>query len=59
MLKLARKPGERLVLTAGEDEIVITFLEYSHGHAQIGVEAPLHVLVLREELTGEPRKKGA
>lgn len=50
MLVLSRKSEERIIITAGEDEIVITFFEYAHGQARFGIEAAKHVKVNREEV---------
>lgn len=50
MLILERKADESILI--GE-EIVIRVLDVGRGSARIGIEAPSHVNVLREEL--EPR----
>ncbi|MDP9882593.1 carbon storage regulator [Sinomonas atrocyanea] len=48
MLVLTRKPGEKIMI--GED-IVITFLESRGGEGiRIGIEAPRHLTVKREEI---------
>lgn len=48
MLVLTRKPGEKIMI--GED-IVITFLENRGGEGiRIGIEAPRHLTVKREEI---------
>ncbi len=50
MLVLTRKPGEKIMIG---DDIVITFLE-SRGTdgIRIGIEAPRHLEVKREEIFG-------
>jgi carbon storage regulator len=47
MLILTRKVGERV--TVGDD-IVLTILEVKGRQVRIGVEAPAHTLVHREEV---------
>lgn len=47
MLVLSRKVGERLLIG---DEIAITVVRIQGGGVRIGVEAPTHLAVVREEL---------
>lgn len=47
MLVLMRRPGERILI--GKD-VAVMFVGMAGGQAKIGVEAPRHVRVLREEL---------
>jgi carbon storage regulator len=47
MLVLSRKRGERIVLA---DSIVVTVLEVKRGTIRLGIEAPPHVPIVREEL---------
>ncbi|ADH87008.1 carbon storage regulator CsrA [Desulfurivibrio alkaliphilus] len=47
MLILARKPGEAVAIG---DEISIRVLEVKNGQVKLGVEAPDHVSVHREEI---------
>ena len=48
MLVLGRKPGEKIIIG---DDIVIHVLESSNSSSiRIGIEAPLHVPVHREEI---------
>jgi carbon storage regulator len=61
MLILTRRPGERIMI--GNDPITVTVLAVNGNQVRLGVEAPPHVLVLREELLGHkpasPPAKGA
>jgi carbon storage regulator CsrA len=50
MLVLSRKPGERLVLTMGGHQAYIEILTTARGRVRIGIDAPPHVKVRREEL---------
>ena len=52
MLVLSRKVGERIWI--GE-EIAITVVRISGGSVRIGIEAPNHLPVLREELKQSQR----
>jgi carbon storage regulator len=47
MLVLSRKVGERLLIG---DQIAITVVRIQGGGVRIGVEAPPHLAVIREEL---------
>lgn len=47
MLVLSRKVGERLLIG---NEIAITVVKIQGGGVRIGVEAPTHLVVVREEL---------
>jgi carbon storage regulator len=51
MLVLTRKLSERIVIS---DSIVITVVRINGSSVKIGIEAPPHVTVLREELTHSP-----
>jgi carbon storage regulator len=48
MLVLTRKPGEAIVVGAS---IRVTVLEVRGGRVRLGIEAPAHVNVRRQELT--------
>ncbi|HZU36925.1 MAG TPA: carbon storage regulator [Gemmataceae bacterium] len=50
MLVLTRKAGERLVI---DQDIVVTVIHVEDGRVRLGIEAPSHVRVLRDELLGE------
>ncbi|MCA9197688.1 MAG: carbon storage regulator [Planctomycetales bacterium] len=47
MLVLSRKPGERILV--GQD-IRITVVRISNGGVRLGIEAPDHMDVVREEV---------
>lgn len=50
MLVLSRKSGERLVLILGGQRATIELLSVSGNRAQVGVDAPRHIRVIREEI---------
>ncbi len=50
MLSLARRPGQRIRI--GED-IILVVREIRGRQVKIGIEAPAHVRVLREEIYEE------
>lgn len=47
MLILTRKAGESLVIA---NNIVVTVIGVNHGQVRLGIEAPAHVVVDREEI---------
>ncbi|MEM1331867.1 MAG: carbon storage regulator CsrA [Actinomycetota bacterium] len=47
MLILTRKTGQKIVIA---DDIVITVIESSGDSVRIGIEAPRHITVHREEV---------
>jgi carbon storage regulator len=48
MLVLSRKVGEQIVI---DDNIVVTVLQLKGKRIQIGIQAPSHVNIRREELS--------
>lgn len=51
MLVLSRKPGERILI--GSD-IVVTIVRFGPNTCRVGIEAPQHVHIVREELAEKP-----
>ena len=47
MLVLSRKQGQSIVIAG---EIVVSIVELSRGRVQIGIEAPPHLTIHREEI---------
>ncbi len=47
VLILSRKPGESIVIAG---EIVVTVVELGRGRVQIGIDAPTHIPVYRNEI---------
>ncbi|HID23996.1 MAG TPA: carbon storage regulator [Planctomycetaceae bacterium] len=47
MLVLARKPGERILIG---DDVTITIVRIGPNAVRIGIEAPRHMNIVREEL---------
>lgn len=54
MLVLSRKPNERIWIG---DEITVTVVRISPHNVRLGIDAPRHLTVIREEL--EQRQKAA
>ena len=50
MLILSRKLNEKIVING---EIVITVVQTSRGRVRLGIEAPKHMTVHREEIERE------
>ncbi|APW62471.1 carbon storage regulator CsrA [Paludisphaera borealis] len=59
MLVLSRKVNEKIVIDGG---IVVTVVKIEGGQVRLGIEAPSHVKIFREEIAGkmhEDRPAGA
>ncbi|MHC4398754.1 MAG: carbon storage regulator CsrA [Planctomycetota bacterium] len=54
MLVLSRKVGERILIG---DDIAVTVVRVAQGTVRIGVEAPQHLSIVREEIKGQPGAK--
>lgn len=54
MLVLTRKAGERIQI--GE-EIVLEILEVRQGQVRLGIQAPTHVRIYREEIARQIREE--
>ena len=55
MLILSRKLGQSLII---DKNITVTILSIRNGQIRIGIEAPVTVPVLREELVADGRHAG-
>ncbi len=47
MLVLTRRPGESIAIG---DDVLLSVIEVSGERVKIGIEAPQHILILRQEL---------
>lgn len=56
MLILTRRPGERLCIG---DNVTVTVLAVKGSQVRIGIEAPRHVAVDREEIAARKRADAA
>jgi len=56
MLVLSRKINEKIVIDGG---IVLTVVKIEGGQVRLGIEAPSHVKVYREELLAKQAAKRA
>jgi carbon storage regulator len=56
MLVLSRKLNEKIVIDGG---IVVTVLKIDRNQIRLGIEAPGHVRVLREEIAGSWQAAGS
>lgn len=50
MLVVTRKVGETIIIRAGSDTIMISVESIHRGNVRIGLDAPSHVQILRNEL---------
>jgi carbon storage regulator len=55
-LVVTRKPGERIMIDGGR--IVVAVVQVDGGRVRVGIEAPVDVVIDREELH-EAKKAGA
>lgn len=53
MLVLSRKLNEKIVIDGG---IVVTVVKIDRNQIRLGIEAPSHVRVFREEIAGNSRR---
>jgi carbon storage regulator len=53
MLVLSRKLNEKIVV---DGNIVLTVVKIERNQIRLGIEAPRHVAILREEITGASRR---
>lgn len=53
MLVLSRKPGEKLLIG---DDVVITVVRIGPNQVRLGIDAPSHLNILREELESERKQ---
>jgi len=53
MLVLSRKLNEKIVIDGG---IVVTVVKIDRNQIRLGIEAPTHVGVFREEIAGRSRR---
>lgn len=56
MLVLSRKVGERIWIG---DEISVTVVRIAGGGVRLGIDAPTHLAVVREELRMPPEAENA
>ncbi|WP_159016602.1 carbon storage regulator CsrA [Cognatiluteimonas profundi] len=56
MLLLTRKDGESITIG---DDITVTIVRSSNGQVRLGIEAPRHVAVHRQEIAARIRDKPA
>ncbi len=50
MLVLSRRQDERIIIGDGPDKITLMVLELRNGKVRLGIDAPKHVPVHREEV---------
>lgn len=57
MLLLSRSIGERIIIETADGPITITLCETSGSQARLGIDAPRHVAVHREEISQRIKKE--
>lgn len=57
MLVLSRKKDEKIILNAGNEEIVLTVVRIDANKVRIGIKAGSAVTILREELINKETKE--
>lgn len=59
MLVLTRRLGERLIIpTIRDGEIIVDFLENRGKQVRVGITAPDHIAIYREEIWEKIKKEG-
>jgi len=56
MLVLSRKLNEKIIIDGG---IVVTVVKIDGNQIRLGIEAPSHVRVFREEIAGTSRRSSS
>lgn len=56
-LTIKRRVGERLIIGAGEDAVIVEVMPPNGQGARLRVDAPRDIVVRREEIA--PRERGA
>jgi carbon storage regulator len=56
MLVLSRKLNEKILIDGG---IVVTVVKIDRNQVRLGIEAPAHVGVFREEIAGTARRRSS
>jgi carbon storage regulator len=49
MLVIARGVGESVIIGEGPDQIVITVVRSNRDQLRLGIEAPAHIKILRDD----------
>ncbi len=50
MLVLTRRRNEKIIITVGDVQVTLTLVDIRMDKARIGIEAPKHVSIHREEI---------
>ena len=50
MLRLNRKAGESIIITAGDDQIVVTVDKIERSFVRLSIEAPREIIIDRSEI---------
>ena len=50
MLVIGRRTGESIVIVTSEGRITVMVTAAEHGRANVGIDAPANVVILRSEL---------
>lgn len=60
MLKLARRPGESIVINLPDGQTIVVLVYALHGkQVRLGIDAPKEVEILRQELVSNVERKNA
>jgi len=50
MLRLNRRAGESIIITAGDDQIVVTVDKIERSFVRLSIEAPREIIIDRSEI---------
>lgn len=59
MLVLSRKEGERVIMRTGSDVVEVCIVELRGDKVRLGINAPKHIAVHREEVDRQIQERGA
>ena len=57
MLRINRKPGQSVIVTVGDEKIVVTVTQLERSFARLSFEAPESVIINRAEIDEERKRR--
>lgn len=57
MLVLTRNKDERIIISTDKETIIVTVVEINYNKVRLGIDAPPHVAIDREEIALRKREE--